>query len=252
MKNLGYYTVRTFSLILTICLVLVCLFFGYLYYCSIAHMEVPKLGPFRVYMVLSPSMTPVFNMDDAVIICNTNTDKLEPGDIICFTAFENNAVITHRITNKEITAHGYEFRTKGDNVSDEDVFVTPQDRIIGKYIMRIPKLQTFLDLTKQKPYILVGLVVLILLIQFLCGVAERKFKPVIADNIQVEAVSANEDSTQLTAEQQQLLIEQQQAVIEQQRAMLEQQMAMAQQVQNVDTESWNKEKGSTSHETDKD
>lgn len=170
---------RTISAIITIFLLLVCLFLGFIYYCNTQNIEVPAIGSFKMYVVLSPSMEPKIRINDVVIIGKANPNNLQPGDIITFTAFEANAVITHRITAKTLTANGYEFKTKGDSNNIEDPFVTPQDRIIGKYLVCIPQLAALLDFTTKKPYMIAVLVVIILFIQFLCGVAERKLQPVI-------------------------------------------------------------------------
>jgi signal peptidase len=193
MKNIGYYSVKTFSLILTIFLILVCVFFGILFVCQLQNMEVPSIGPFKIYVVLSPSMEPKFKIDDAVIVVSADPNDLRPGDIITFTV-DTGAVLTHRITQKELTASGYVFKTKGDNSGAEDAWVTPQDRIIGKYFVRVPKLKAFLNLTEQRPYIILILVAIILLIQFICGVLERKLKPAA-----VAAVAADTPGPQLEA-----------------------------------------------------
>jgi signal peptidase I len=203
-------------------------------------------------------MEPVFFMDDAVLICKTNPAKLKPGDIITFTAYEANAINTHRISRMELTANGYEFRTMGDNNFDgdgnnlEDDYVTPESRIIGKYILRIPKLATFLDTTKQKPYIILAIVAAILLLQFLCGVGERKLKPAKEEPAAAASTAANVEDPQLAAQQQpmehQQPAEQQQQPAEQQQQSAEQQQQV-QQLESVLVESWNNEKGSASDDT---
>jgi signal peptidase I len=150
-------------------------------------------------------MAPVFRVDDAVIV-NAKSDiaKLNPGDIITFTAFESEAVITHRITNKEITATGYEFRTKGDNNNVEDSFVTSQSRIIGKYVTRIPQIAVWLEGALAKTYIVALLVAAVLLIQFMLGTLEKKLNPVkevIAAETQAEAqTETGGEGPQLVAE----------------------------------------------------
>ena len=232
MKKFGYYFVKTFSTIITIALLLVCLFFGYMYYCSnIAKMTQPTLGPYRIYVVISPSMIPTLNVNDAAVVASTDPAKLDVGDIMTFYAFEAEAVVTHRIINKELTATGYEFKTKGDNNNVEDPWVTPQDRIIGKYLFRIPKLATFLDITKQRPYLILALVAIILLIQFLCGVGERKLKPVKAEAA-TEVVATTENAAVAAEDQLEFATE----------------TETNQQLPGIVVESWNNEKGSASDE----
>jgi signal peptidase len=271
MKSIAYYTVKTISIFLTTCLIAICLIFGYLYYCNLVKMEVPTLGPFKIFVVISGSMEPVMKVDDAVII-NTKIDpaKLMPGDIITFTAYESDVVNTHRITNKELTANGYEFKTKGDNTNVEDPYITPQSRIIGKCIMCIPKLKVFLDGALAKPYLVAVMVVLILLVQFLLGALEKKFNPASAEI--AASAETDVDSPQIEAEDQQaapLETEQQQATLleaeEQQTTLLEaeeqqippleaEQLPESEelrQFQGIFTESWNNGNGSASDEKEK-
>ena len=246
MKNIGFYIVRTFSTILTILLLVVCLFFGYLYYCNIVKMDVPTLGSYSIRMVLSPSMAPKINVNDAVIIQKADPEKLMPGDIINFLAFESETNFTHRITSKEYTANGYEFKTKGDANNVEDTFVTSQDRILGKYVMRIPKLGNFLDLTSQKPYVIVILVILIMLLQFLCGVAERKFG---SNRNQKNILPEMTEEIRKTEES--VVVDDLDTKSGQHIEAVQQEQPQVSQVEGLFLEKVENEKGSTGYETDK-
>lgn len=177
LKNTAYYFVKVVTVAIMACLIVVCMFFGYLYYCNLASMQVPTLGPFQIYIVLSDSMAPYIVKDDAVVVSKADPEKLKQGDIITFTAFESDVTITHRIINVEKTDQGYEFRTQGDNNNTEDSFVTTEDRIIGKYFLKIPKLQSFMNITIQRPYAIAVIVGVVILIQFLLGLAEKALKP---------------------------------------------------------------------------
>jgi len=178
LKHSMYYAVKTAGIILVAFLVAVCLFFGYLFYCNIVEMEVPTLGPYQIYVVLSDSMAPLLRVDDAVVI-NTSAPagELAAGDVIAFYAFESNVIITHRITGAEQTAAGYEFSTKGDNNNIEDNFTTPQDRVIGKYVSKIPGLARFMTFSVERPYFIALLVLAVIGAQFLLNIAEKKLMP---------------------------------------------------------------------------
>jgi signal peptidase I len=194
-------------------------------------------------------MEPKLKVDDAVIIVKANPEDLKPGDIINFTAFESETNLTHRITKKEFTANGYEFRTKGDNSGSEDAFITTQDRILGKYFMRIPKLAKFLDFTSQKPYVIAILVAIILLIQFVCGALENKLGPAKSGSA-VAAITADAHTEDPPAAAQQLS---EQPAEAEQFAKPQQQEAIdehARRLQGVFVESWEDEKGSASDETE--
>lgn len=176
----AYGAVKTISILLTIALIIICVFFGFLAFCSFAGMDVPTLGPFKIYLVLSDSMAPEIITDDAIIITKTTPETLEIGDVITFYAFESDTIITHRITGIEQTGQGYEFTTKGDNNNIEDSFTTPGDRVIGKYLTKISKFGGFLNGVTARPYIIALIIIPILLIQFLLGLLEKSLKKAIS------------------------------------------------------------------------
>lgn len=178
MKNISYYAVKTASILLTVALIVLCAFFGFLYYCNLRGMEVPTLGSLQMYVVLSESMEPEISVNDAIIInTSVTSDDLAVGDIITFRAFESDIIITHRIIGVERTANGYEYRTKGDNNPSADTFTTPEDRIIGRYVMRLPQLASALALTVERPYLIAIIVASVILVQLILGFAEKKLKP---------------------------------------------------------------------------
>ena len=253
MIKFGYYLVKTFSLILTIFLLVVCLFFGFLYYCHTKDMPIPAIGPFKVYVVLTPSMEPRLKVNDAVIVVATDPNELRSGDIITFTAFETNAIITHRIVDKKLTDKGYVFTTKGDNNQSVDTFETPQNRIIGKYLMKVPQLATFLDYTAQRPYMIAVLVVIILLIQFICGFAERKWQPVKAEEVPAVTTPAPVATEQPVIAQAPVIAEQPviapAPVIMEQPVIVQAPVMETRQLQGLMIESLEKDKGSASDET---
>jgi signal peptidase len=45
-----------------------------------------KVFQFKPYVVVTESMEPVIDVDDLIIVTNTNVDSLEVGDIITFRA----------------------------------------------------------------------------------------------------------------------------------------------------------------------
>ena len=178
MKSIAYYAVKTASILLTAALIVLCAFFGFLYYCNLRGMEVPTLGSLQMYVVLSESMEPEISVDDAIIVnTSVSSDDLEIGDIITFRAFESDIIITHRIIGIERTENGYEYRTKGDNNPSVDLFTTPEYRIIGRYVMRLPQLASTLALTVSRPYLIAIIVASVILVQLALGFAEKKLKP---------------------------------------------------------------------------
>ena len=179
MKKSIYYIVKTISTLLTTAAVAVIIFFGYLLYCNIRNMEVPTLGPFRIFIVLSDSMAPLMRTDDAVIVRSVDAQELDIGDIITLRAFEDNAFITHRIVEKNIAEDGagYEFNTKGDNNNIADRFTTPEGLIVGRYAFKLPQLGRIITQAGENPMYVIVAVIVVIAIQFLLGQAETSLNP---------------------------------------------------------------------------
>ncbi len=99
---------------------------------------------FAAFIIVSPSMVPNINVNDAVVIFRNNPKNLKIGDIITFSSSDPNysgLTVTHRIIGKELTDSGrYVFRTKGDNNNAEDPALVDESKIFGKVFFRIPKL----------------------------------------------------------------------------------------------------------------
>lgn len=99
---------------------------------------------FAAFIIVSPSMVPNINVNDAVVIFRSNPKNLKKGDIITFSSSDPNysgLTVTHRIIGKELTDSGrYVFRTKGDNNNAEDPALVDESKVFGKVFFRIPKL----------------------------------------------------------------------------------------------------------------
>lgn len=99
---------------------------------------------FAAFIIVSPSMVPNINVNDAVVIFRINPKNLKKGDIITFSSSDPNysgLTVTHRIIGKELTDSGrYVFRTKGDNNNAEDPALVDESKVFGKVFFRIPKL----------------------------------------------------------------------------------------------------------------
>ena len=179
MRKSIYITVKTISIILTVAAVAVTLFCAFLLFCSIRNMEVPALGPFRIYVVLSDSMVPIMRTDDAIIVRSVDAQELSVGDIITFNAFETDTVITHRIEEKNTDEEygGYVFVTKGDNNNVVDGFLTPESRVIGRYMLRLPQLGSLISNARGNPFYVAVPVLVLIAVQFLLGKAEANLDP---------------------------------------------------------------------------
>ncbi len=98
---------------------------------------------YQLLAILSNSMVPVYSRGDAVLIEKINTEeeksKLQKGDIIVFTY--NDRKILHRIINISEDSNGERiYKTKGDNLKEEDGWYVHNKDIEGKYICTIYKI----------------------------------------------------------------------------------------------------------------
>lgn len=94
------------------------------------------------YVIISPSMVPTINVQDAVITCRPHIEDLKRGDIITFTSTDarySGLTVTHRILKVTKNELGkLMFHTKGDNNTTPDDAVVFGENIYGKVILIIP------------------------------------------------------------------------------------------------------------------
>ena len=99
----------------------------------------PLLG---AYIIVTPSMVPTINVEDAIVVMRKEPEELKVKDIITFTSSDprySGLTITHRIVGIEKMDNGeLYFRTKGDNNNVEDSSLVPASNVYGKVILKIP------------------------------------------------------------------------------------------------------------------
>lgn len=98
---------------------------------------------YQLVAILSNSMVPTYSRGDAVLIEKIDTEekknKLKKGDVIVFTY--NNRRILHRIINISEASNGERiYKTKGDNLKEEDAWYVHNKDIEGKYMFTIYKI----------------------------------------------------------------------------------------------------------------
>mgnify|MGYP003316778232 CR=1 FL=1 len=119
---------------------------------------------FNAYVVLSGSMLPEIEVKDIVVTKKVSADDLEVGDIITFIAPDSRyggISITHRIIEKyyDESLGTYSYRTKGDANNVADASLVPNDNVLGKVILKIPKLGYLQDILSSKG----GLIIVVLI-----------------------------------------------------------------------------------------
>ena len=110
---------------------------------------------FNAYVVLSGSMLPQIEIKDIVVTKKVPAEELEINDIITFIAPDSRfggISITHRILDKvyDESIGSYTYRTKGDANSIADSALVPNENVLGKVILKIPKLGYLQDLLSSK------------------------------------------------------------------------------------------------------
>ena len=119
---------------------------------------------FNAYVVLSGSMLPEIEVKDIVITKKIPEEELAIGDIITFISPDarfGGISITHRIVEKQFDQNleVYTYRTKGDNNNVADAALVPSSNVLGKVILKIPKLGYIQDILASKG----GLIVFVLI-----------------------------------------------------------------------------------------
>lgn len=119
---------------------------------------------FNAYVVLSGSMLPSIQIKDIVVTKKVAEEELEIGDIITFISPDSRfggISITHRIVDKyyDESTGSYSYRTRGDNNNVADSALVPNNNILGKVILKIPKLGYLQDILSSKG----GLIIVVLI-----------------------------------------------------------------------------------------
>lgn len=133
---------------------------------------------FKLFAVPTPSMEPVINVGDMIVVVPANLDNLGEGDIISFYADLNNdgvdEIVTHKIRSIIYEGETRLYKTYGINNNSDDLYRTTDDDLVGTYLFRIRfigYIVLFLKIMFQNP-ILLGLItinifIVIILVKFI-------------------------------------------------------------------------------------
>jgi len=99
---------------------------------------------FNGYVIVSQSMVPTININDAIVVKREDDDHYNLGDIISFFSTEydiDGMVITHRVVGKnKIDTETSNYITKGDNNPVPDKLSVDTTNVYGKVLFIIPQL----------------------------------------------------------------------------------------------------------------
>lgn len=93
---------------------------------------------FSVFRVVSDSMEPAIPVGALILSHETDIEKIEVGDIICFRSYEsymNNQIVTHRVVGITEQNGDIALRTRGDSNNSEDGFFVTRNNLVGKVIL---------------------------------------------------------------------------------------------------------------------
>lgn len=150
-KNLLFYG-------LLLILILIIASIGYSTYKS----QQPNLFGYKVYVVLSGSMTPNINKGDLVIVKDVSFNELSVGDVITFESKKTDNYVTHRIS--EINSKEEKIITKGDANNIEDSSPVYKNNIQGKMIMKINGIGEYVIFIQENILIIVPIVVIFIIL----------------------------------------------------------------------------------------
>jgi len=178
--------------------------------CAVFLMGSRMIG-FRCFNVISPSMTPIYNVGDLIYVKEVDPTTIKEGDVITFIVNEDLVIGTHRVI--PVDAEKKHFYTKGDANDIEDQDPVHFNNVIGVPQFAIPKLGYVSDFVQNPPgmYITVALGVALILIVFLPDLIGKK-KPDAEEDPEIAAAqtaidAANEENEKLKAELEKLRAE---------------------------------------------
>ena len=139
---LSHFVTRAFLIAIFCLMSIFCILLFYYFGDLLLNSNSSNKSPlFSTYIIVSPSMVPTININDAVLVKRVDDDEYNVGDIITFNSTDINyhgLAITHRIVNKESCENESIYTTKGDNNKTIDPAVVKTDEIYGKVFFKIP------------------------------------------------------------------------------------------------------------------
>lgn len=128
---------------------------------------IASLLGFRVMIVTSGSMAPMFGPGDAVVVRPGGVGDIRAGDVITFRTPGAPGMTTHRVISVRVIKGTRWFQTKGDANPTTDPNLVPADSVYGTQRLTLPHLGRFLylALTPEGKLVLLGLPISFLAVQ---------------------------------------------------------------------------------------
>lgn len=99
--------------------------------------EVPSVFGYRIYMVLSGSMSPAFDTGSMVFVRPQDPAEIRKGDIITYSGESSDMLTTHRVVDV-LNEEGVKFVTRGDANNVNDPKPVPAENVVGRVHGSLP------------------------------------------------------------------------------------------------------------------
>ena len=154
---------------------------------------------FKPYIVLSDSMSEVFQVGDMAISRQTDPATLQEGDIITFRSIDPanyGQTVTHKI--RQVTEYEGQraFITYGTTTGADDLYPVPEANVLGEYVFHLPKMgYVFEFLRTPAGYVTIILIPFLLLL----GIQAVKFFRLVRQYKQEQQADIAAQQEQLAA-----------------------------------------------------
>ena len=132
-----------------------------------------SIGGYRVYDILTGSMSPTINIDDLVIVKEVKPEEIEVNDIITFGSTNSDNITTHRVKEIINENNAIKYVTQGDANNVEDPSPVQSDVLIGKVVKFVPKVGAVMAWMKNNLTKIIIFVVALMAL-FVIGTGLRK------------------------------------------------------------------------------
>ncbi len=169
--------------------------------------HVPSVFGYSPVIVLSGSMSPVFEAGDMIVLSKTDPNVLVPGDIVCY--MEDETVITHQIIEVQKKEDGSPlYITQGTANDMEDPSPVSPEQVQGIYTgMRFPgigNLAVFLQTPQGMLIFIGGPILLMLLWDVLRRVGQNRREKAEREKLQAESTGRMQEMEAMEQELQRL------------------------------------------------
>lgn len=127
------------------------------------------VSKYKLYDVLTGSMSPTIKPGDFIVVKEIDANKVENGDIITFKSNNSKNLTTHRVVDVINDDGNISFQTKGDANDVLDPMLIDRNLLVGKVIFNIPYIGRIMSLVFKFKGIIITFIIV-----YLCFEVFRK------------------------------------------------------------------------------